>query len=461
MKKTFPSDFVWGAASANYQVEGGAYDDGKGLAIWDVFCRREGATLNGENGDVACDHYHRYAEDVALMKQMALQGYRFSVCWSRILPDGVGAVNPKGLDFYSRLIDCLLEVGIEPWVNICHFDLPHELFLRGGWLNPDISNWFADYTRILVENFSDRVRNWFTFNEPNVMVIKGYYRGDHAPGLKLPLYQCLLAAHNILLSHGKCVATARAATKRPIRIGLAGAAFKCAPLTETPADIEAARKMMYAPVPGCVQNPCWWTDPIFYGKYPEESVVANGRDMPRFSDSDMKIISQPTDHLGFNCYGGALISAGPDGQPVIYKFPAGYPATTMDWELTPQVIYWASRFHHERFHTPIVIAENGLAGADWVSLDGRVHDPQRIDYMKRYLRAVHRLITDGIPVPAYFHWTITDSFEWSLGYSKRFGLIHIDYQTQKRTMKDSAHFYRDVIKSKGARLFDDSPWQAP
>lgn len=452
--KRFPENFRWGAATAAYQVEGGAWEDGKGPSIWDVFCRRPGAVKNGENGDVACDHYHHVEEDVALMREMGLQAYRFSLTWSRIFPDGTGAINQKGLDFYHRLIDALLAAGIEPWINVCHFDLPHALFLRGGWLHPDISHWFGDFTRTVTEAFSDRVRNWFTFNEPNVMVMKGYLRGDHAPGLQLPLCDALRAAHNILLSHGRCVAAIRAHSKTPARVGLASAARKCAPYTETPEDVEAARRFMYAPVPGCVQNPSWWTDPIYLGRYPEDAVAANGDQMPAFPDEDMRVISAPVDYLGYNCYGGPLIRAGKDGKPEEVKFAPGCAASSMDMQVVPSVMYWALRFHHERYKTPVMITENGLANTDWVGLDGRVRDPQRIDYTTRYLRELHRLAEDGIPVVGYFHWCLLDSFEWALGHSRRFGLIHVDYETQKRTLKDSAYFYRRVIETNGAALWD-------
>lgn len=451
----FPADFLWGAATAAYQVEGGSRADGAGETIWDAFCRREGAVFRNETGEEACDHYHRWAEDVALMKQMGLRAYRFSLTWSRIQPEGTGPVNAHGLAFYDRLVDALLTAGIEPWINICHFDLPQVLFHRGGWLNRDIAGWFADYTRIVVDKLSDRVRNWFTFNEPNVMIMKGYWNGQHAPGLRLPLGDCLRAAHHILLSHGRCTQIIRAYAKTPARVGVASAARKCVPLTESPADIEAARRFQYAPVPGCVQDPAWWLDPIFLGHYPADAVDFNGQHMPKFPDADFQIIRQPQDFLGFNCYGGALIKAGPDGKFVEHPFGRGHPVNHMDMELVPQVMYWALRFHHERYGTAVMITENGFAGHDWVHLDGRVHDPDRIDYTTRYLREFARLHADGIPIVGYFHWCLLDSFEWGLGHSRRFGLIHVDYQTQKRTLKDSALWYRTVIESNGENLWKE------
>jgi beta-glucosidase len=452
-ERVFPESFFWGAATAAYQVEGGAHADGKGDSIWDVFCRREGAIHGGHSGEVACDHYHRSAEDVALMKTMRLQAYRFSLTWSRIQPDGRGEVNSRGLGFYDRLIDQLLEAEIEPWINICHFDLPHRLFLEGGWLHPDVSKWFADFTEVAVEAFSDRVKNWATFNEPNVMVMKGYWNGDHAPGLRLPLDDCLRAAHNILLSHGRAVQVIRAHSKQPAQIGVASAARKCAPISDSAEDIEAARQFQYTPVAGCVQNPAWWLDPMILGSYPADAVEYNGRAMPDFPDTDFELIAQPIDFIGYNCYGGPLIRAGKNGEPEEAASAPGAPKPGL-MPFAPSVIYWAMRFHHERYALPLVVMENGMHADDWVSLDGRVHDPNRIDYTTRYLREVHRLIGDGVPVLGYFHWTLMDNFEWAAGYSIRMGLIHIDFATQKRTLKDSALWYADVIRSHGETLWD-------
>jgi len=449
--KTFPEGFIWGAATAAYQVEGGANEDGKGDSIWDVFCRRKGAILGGRGGEVACDHYHRWQEDVGLMKEIGLQAYRFSLTWSRILPEGRGAVNPKGLAFYDKLIDSLLEAGIQPWINICHFDLPHRLFLEGGWLNPDVSRWFADYTDLLVRTYSDRVRHWVTFNEPNVMVMKGYWNGDHAPGLRLPLEDCLRAAHNILLGHGRAVQAIRSGTAGRSSIGIASAARKCAPATESPADIEAARRFQYEPVEGCVQNPAWWLDPMVLGRYPEDAVQHNGSSMPRFPDGDMDLIAQPLDFIGYNCYGGPYIRAGADGSPVEVPVGPGAPKQGA-MVFAPEVMYWAMRFHHERYHLPLAIMENGMHQNDWVLLDGHVRDPNRVDYTTRYLRQFRRLADDGIPVVAYFHWTLMDNFEWAAGYSTRMGLIHVDFETLKRTVKDSAFWYREVIRTNGANL---------
>jgi len=449
----FPEQFVWAAASASYQIEGAAYEDGKGLSVWDVFCRRPGAILQDDNGDIACDHYHRYAEDVALMKSMGLKAYRFSVCWPRVIPAGTGAVNDKGVDFYDKLVDELLAAGIDPYVTLFHWDYPYELFCRGGWFNPASSDWFAEYAGVLVERLSDRVTNWFTLNEPNVFIGQGHVRGRHAPGLRVGTDEVLRAMWNVLLSHGKAVQAIRAGSKKGPRVGLAPGVGVAVPATDKTEDVEAARKHMFNCRLESLGNSAWWTDPIFLGVFPEEGLARAGGGVFAIDDGDMEIIHQPLDFCGANIYYGRRIAAGTEGKPEVLPWSVGHDTTARRWVVLPEALYWGPKFLYERYAQPIMITENGLSNIDLVGQDDRaVHDPQRIEFMRRYLRQLGRAIDDGVVVTGYFHWSIMDNFEWSFGYQERFGLIYVDYPTQERIPKDSAHYYRDVIASNGEKL---------
>lgn len=459
---TFPNNFVWGAAAASYQIEGAAYEDGKGLSVWDMMCRLPGRIWEGQNGDIACDHYHRYKEDVALMREIGLQGYRLSLSWPRIMPAGTGAVNAKGLEFYDKLVDELLGAGIEPWVTLFHWDLPYELYCRGHWLNPDMPGWFADYTRVVVDRLSDRVSNWMTLNEPQCFIGLGLQVGRHAPGDRLGLQEVLRASHHALLCHGRAVQVIRAHAKTPAQIGWAPVGVGTIPATNSPADIEAARQSMFAvdrqnKIVNAwdhtdVWNNTWWGDPVVFGKYPDDALEAFGKASPKFTEEEMKTISEPVDFYGANTYNAVTMRAGPDGKPEKVSKPDGFPITAFKWGVTPECLYWVPRFLHERYKLPIVITENGMSGADWVSLDGKAHDPQRIDFLHKYLLALGRAIKDGVDVRGYFLWSIMDNFEWGEGYKERFGIIHVDYTTQKRTLKDSAYWYQKVIATNGESI---------
>ncbi|GAK51359.1 beta-glucosidase [Candidatus Moduliflexus flocculans] len=449
----FPENFVWGVAAAAYQIEGAAYDEGKGLSVWDMFCRKPGAVWNGHTGDVACDHYHRYQEDVALMKELGLPAYRLSVSWPRVLPQGVGAVNEKGLDFYDRLIDELLAANITPYVTLFHWDYPLELFRRGGWLNPDSPEWFADYTRLMVERLSDRVRHWMTYNEPRVFVGLGHEIGRHAPGLQFGLPDVLQMCHHVMLSHGRGVQTIRAYSKTPSQVGcVVTTGFQQMPATNRPEDIEAAREAMFSiSTPNCFHT-ALWLDPILLGRYPDTAYSTYGDAMPVIHDGDLATMHQPLDFIGLNIYFGEQYAAGSDGRPEKVPFPAGHPQTAFRWFVTPEALYWGPKFVYERYGVPVMITENGLSNLDWVSTDGKVHDPQRIDFLRRYLIELRRACADGVDVRGYFQWSILDNFEWAEGYKERFGLVHVDYQTQKRTPKDSAFWYKSIIASNGRAL---------
>jgi len=448
----FSPHFVWGAAAAAYQIEGAAFTDGRGPSIWDTFTREPGRIFDGHTGDVACDHYHRWAEDVALMQALGLRAYRLSLAWPRVLPTGTGPANEAGLAFYDRLVDGLLAAGIEPWVTLYHWDLPQALEDRGGFLNPDFPRWFADYTALVVARLGDRVRHWMTFNEPPCSIGLGLQEGKHAPGLRLPFADCLLGAHHLLLAHGRAVQALRAGSRRPAHISIAFTGRERIPATESPADIEAARRAYYACTERAMWNISWWADPVLLGHYPEDGLRAFAADLPRIADGDLALISQPIDFFAYNCYSGWLVRAGPGGEPedVPGGWGIGNPRGTLPWlSLAPAAPYWAARFHHERYGKPVVFTENGFCNTDFVHLDGQVHDPQRIDFLRRYLGGVRRAVDEGVPVAGYFYWSILDNFEWAEGYKDRFGLVHVDYQTQRRTPKDSYYWYRDFIRAGG------------
>ncbi len=450
----FPKDFIWGAATSSYQVEGAAYRDGGGMSVWDMLGRQPGRIKNGDTGEMACDHYRRYREDVGLMAEMGLQAYRFSISWPRILPEGTGVINDKGLDFYSRLVDALLERGIAPWVTLFHWDYPYALYCRGGWLNRDSADWFAEYTARVVDRLSDRVAHWMTLNEPQCFIGMGHLDGSHAPGLQMGLAEVLRAAHHALLAHGRAVQVIRArAIKAPL-IGTVQANLVSIPATGRPEDITAARRRMFAIRRKSFFNNSWFSDPMILGHYPEDGLRLFAADMPELPSGDLAIIHQPLDFFGANIYSGRCIRATPAGEAENVP-DADLPVTAMGWPVTPEALYWGPRFLHERYRLPIVITENGMASDDTLE-DDRVHDRQRIDFLQQYLEEYSRAIAEGVPALGYFLWSVMDNFEWAEGYAKRFGLIHVDYASQRRTLKDSAHWYREVIASRGGHLARDA-----
>ncbi|MDZ7361543.1 MAG: GH1 family beta-glucosidase [candidate division KSB1 bacterium] len=452
----FPPDFVWGAAAASYQIEGGAYDDGKGLSVWDVMCKSPGKISTGDSGDVACDHYHRFEDDARLMGEIGLQAYRLSISWPRVLPNGAGAVNEKGLAFYDRLIDALLQNGVQPWVTLFHWDYPHALFCRGGWLNRDSADWFAEYAQIIIDKLSDRVAHWITQNEPQCYIGLGHQTGEHAPGLELGFAEVLRAAHHSLLAHGKAVQVIRARAKTPPLIGAAPVGIVKMPASNRPEDIAAARAATFAvSAKNCWSN-TWFADPMIFGRYPEDGLKLFANEMPEIRHGDMETIGQPLDFYGINVYFGETVRAKADGGYERVKSLSGPPLTTMGWEVTPEALYWGPRFIYERYKLPIVVTENGMANCDWIQLEGKVHDPQRIDFLWRYLRAYKRALDDGVVATGYFVWSVMDNFEWGHGYKQRFGLIYVDYATQKRVLKDSAYWYREVIASKGGHIGNEN-----
>ena len=452
----FRKDFVWGAATASYQVEGAAYEDGKGLNIWDVFCKEEGRVYEGQSGDVACDQYHRYEEDVRLMKEMGLKAYRFSLSWARIQPDGEGAVNEAGLAYYDRLIDALLENGIEPYITLYHWDLPYALQLQGGWMNPSIVEKFARYAAIAAERYSDRVKKFFTINEPQCAAGLGYVTGEHAPGLKAGARAFFAVWQNMLKAHGRAVQELRAHAKGAVEVGAAPCSALYYPATKSEADIEAARRAMFTLQSDSVQEAIWnialWSDPVFKGRYPEGTEQRFGCCLEPLSPEDWETIAAPLDFYGQNMYNAVPVRADENGDPVRVRRPDGAPRTANGWPVTPECMYWGPKFLYERYGKPFYITENGMSSHDWVALDGAVHDGARVDFLHRYLREYRRAAEDGVDLRGYFAWSSHDNFEWNKGYFDRFGLIYVDYETQKRTVKDSGLFYKAVIAANGENL---------
>ena len=438
----FSKDFLWGAASAAYQIEGAYNEDGKGLSIWDVLIEQHSS--HKENGTVACDHYHRYKEDVAIMKELGLKCYRFSISWPRVMPHGTGEVNQKGLQFYKDLVQELVNAGIEPMVTLYHWDLPYELQERGGWQNPDSSDWFETYTRICVEALSDKVKYWMTFNEPQLFGSIGYTDGCMAPFHKEPSARGAVT-RNVLLAHGKAVKIIRKYAVSEVKVGMAPTGAIFVPTGTTPEDIEAARNKSFTDA-----NPfsfSWWCDPAILGTFPKELEEYLGE--KPFTEEDFKIICQPLDFFGVNMYNCAGKFGSNGHEEAHYQ---GSPHTDMGWDITPDVMYWLTRFLSERYQLPILITENGMANLDFVMLDGKVHDPQRIDFVHRYLLSLKKAVEEGYEVIGYCYWSFMDNLEWCCGYDRRFGLVFNDYQTQKRTVKDSGYWYAKVIESNGENL---------
>ncbi|MET9066326.1 GH1 family beta-glucosidase [Streptosporangium sandarakinum] len=454
----FPADFVWGAATSAYQIEGAVEEDGRGRSIWDTFVRQPGRIVNGENADVAIDHYHRYRDDVRLMAELGLGAYRFSVSWPRIQPDGSGPVNARGLDFYSRLVDELLERGVDPWVTLYHWDLPQALEDAGGWPSRETSKRFADYAAAVHDALGDRVRNWSTVNEPWCAAFLGYASGEHAPGRREPA-QAVRAAHHLLLAHGLATQAMRA--QRPdSRIGGCVNLYAISPQTESEADRDAARRI------DGLQNR-FFLDALLKGAYPEDVLIDLDGMADFTEDGDMEIVSAPIDMLLINYYsrftvsgipgGAASAAAAPTdagspwvGSEAVSFVQAGRPVTAMGWEIDDTGLREILlRLAREYPSVPLVISENGAAFEDVVGDDGVVHDRERVDYIEAHLRTCHAAIEAGVPLKGYFAWSLMDNFEWAWGYDKRFGLVRVDYATQERIPKESALWYAGTIRRGG------------
>jgi beta-glucosidase len=441
--RSFPAGFVWGAATSAYQVEGAVGEHGRGPSIWDTFAHTPGNVEDGSNGDIAIDHYHRYREDVRLLKGLGAAAYRFSIAWPRVFPDGTGSPNPKGLDFYDRLVDELIANGIEPYATLYHWDLPQALQDRGGgWLSRETPMAFADYAGYVAEKLSDRVRHFFTINEFYSFVEFGYGTGVNAPGLKSPRVQLNQVRHHAVLGHGLATQAIRARTKPGTRVGPVDNIIVAAPAVETEANIRAAEiatRELNAP----------YLTLILEGKYTDAYLEAAGADAPKFNDAELAVIASPVDFVGINVYMPNEYVLATDAAPGFRTVPfsPSHPRMAAPWHrIGPEAIYWASR-HVATLWNPkqIFITENGCAATDAVAADGNVYDSDRIMFLRNYLTQLQRATADGVPVRGYFVWSPFDNYEWANGYALRFGLIHVDYATQKRTPKLSASFYRDVI----------------
>ncbi|HKB92519.1 MAG TPA: GH1 family beta-glucosidase [Opitutaceae bacterium] len=436
----FPSDFVWGVATAAPQIEGAAFEDGKGESVWDKFCRIPGKVYNGETLDIACDHYHKFKDDFALMRHLGVRHYRLSIAWPRIYPMGDGEINQAGVDFYHRLFDAMAENEITPWVTMFHWDLPQALEDRGGWTSQVTVDAFAHYADMIVKAFGNRVKNWITLNEIRCFTQLAYGVGTKAPGRREPHAVVNQTYHHALLCHGHGVRAVREHGGPGARVGLTDNSEVSVPVTETPHDIAAARD--------------WFADrnihllgAIYGGGYAASYLERCGKDAPKFSTNDFKLISLPTDFLGMNIYTGYFVRAGADGKPETLPLPAHYPQADSPWlNLMPQSMYWAPRFAHELYKIgDIYITENGCGYNDEPVVKGEVNDLHRRDFLRGHLREMHRAISDGVPVRGYFLWSFMDNYEWEDGYARRFGVVHVDFATQKRTPKLSAHYYSTVL----------------
>lgn len=450
----FRDDFVWGVASSAYQVEGRDPEDGCGKNIWDTFAE-EGRILDGKDAYTACDHMHRYKEDYKLMKLLGIKAYRFSMSWARILPEGTGKVNEKAIAMYRDMILSMKENGIEPYITMYHWEFPQALQDKGGWLNEDVIQWFGEYAKVVAENFSDICEYFITLNEPECFVGLGHLSGVHAPGLKLPYKDVFKIAHNALRAHGQAVINLRKYASRPIKVGYAPTCGMAYPATDSPEDIEAARKTLFGfhqPMDNWTWNVAWFNDPVFLGKYPEEGLKKFAEYLPEITDEDMELISQPLDFMGQNIYNGYMMRQGEDGEPEYVDREAGAAKTAAGWPVTPECFYYGVKFLYERYHLPLYITENGMSCHDDVSLDGRVHDPNRQNFLDLYISALQRANDDGADVRGYFLWTFLDNFEWDKGYTERFGIVYVDFKTQKRIVKDSAFWYQKIIESNGREL---------
>ncbi len=450
----FREDFAWGVASSAYQIEGRDKEDGCGKNIWDTFTE-EGRIFDGQNAYVSCDEIHRYKEDFALMRLLGIKAYRFSLSWARILPEGTGRVNEKAIALYRDMIVEMKKNGITPYITLYHWEFPQALQDKGGWLNEDVIAWFGEYAKVVAQNFSDLCEYFFTLNEPQCFVGLGHLSGVHAPGKKMEIKETFQIAHNALRAHGQAVINLRRYAKREIKIGYAPTCGVAYPATDRKEDIEAAKKVyfgFYNPLDNWTWNVAWFSDPVFLGSYPKEGLEKYKEYLPKITKEDMELIHQPIDFMGQNIYNGYAIRAGADGEPEFVNRTPGFPKTAANWPVTPEAFYWGVRFLSERYHLPLYITENGMSCHDNVSRDGRVHDPNRIQFLDEYLSALLKANDDGADVRGYFLWTFLDNFEWDKGYNERFGIVYVDFATQKRIVKDSAYWYQKVIESNGREL---------
>ena len=439
-----PKGFLWGAATASYQIEGAVTQDGRGESIWDRFSHTPGKIANGDTGDVACDHYHRVTEDIAVMRELGLKAYRFSVAWPRILPLGTGDANTAGLDFYDRLVDELLAAGITPFATLYHWDLPQALQDRGGWANRDTVAAFTAYADVVSKRLGDRVGNWITHNEPWVVAVLGNLWGSHAPGLQ-DLATTMQVSHHLLLSHGQAVPVIRANSALGAKVGITLNLTPAHPAADNDADRAAADRHDR-------DSNRWFLDPLFHGRYPEDLYNGQGgAALLPVQNGDLETIKVPIDFLGLNNYSRLVVKAGPngDGSDDEITHPEGSEYTAMGWEVSPDALRGLLVRVQRDYQPPaIYITENGAAFDDSLD-DDQAHDPRRVAYYQAYLRACHQAIGEGAALKGYFAWSLLDNFEWAEGYGKRFGITYVDYPTQRRIIKDSGRWYARAIIANG------------
>lgn len=438
----FSSGFLWGSAAASYQVEGAVNEDGRGQSIWDTFSHTQGKVNNGDTGDVSVDFFHRYQADIQLMKELGLKSFRFSISWSRIFPTGRGTPNPQGLNFYNKMVDALLEAGIQPYCTLYHWDLPQPLQDKGGWSNADTSKAFADYAGYTAGKLSDKIQNFMTINEMRTVAEQGYSLGVHAPGLHLDTKSLAQLNHYLVLGHGLAVQSIRAQAHRGTKVGIADNINATVPVIETPEHIAAAHKAMRE------ENAMYLTV-VEEGRYTELYLKRLGANAPHFTAEELKVISSPMDYVGLNIYQPTYVRA--DGTEAGYSViqpPSSYPHMYSPWlTVGPEAIYWGPKLVAEIWKVKtLYITENGASSADQIAADGHVYDTDRVMYLRNYLTQLQRAVAEGVPVKGYFLWSLLDNFEWADGYEKRFGITYVDFATQKRIPKESAAYYKQVIR---------------
>ena len=441
MGRTFPEGFLWGSATASYQVEGAYLEGGRGPSIWDTFSHARGRTHLGDTGDVADDYFHRYKQDIALMKSLGLKSCRFSVAWTRIFPTGTGAPNPQGVDFYKRMTDALLEAGIAPFCTLYHWDLPQPLEDRGGWQNRDTAKAFADYAGYTAGQLSDRVQHFMTMNEMRTFTELGYGTGVHAPGLTVGTKGLAQLTHHVVLGHGMAVRAIRASAKASTKVGIADNPIPTTPVIETAEHIAAARRAMRE------ENAMYLTV-IEEGKYTDLYLKRLGKNAPVFTSEDLAIISSPMDFVGINIYQPEYVRAdSSEAGYAVVPYPDSYPTMLSPWlKIGPEGLYWGPKLVNDLWNVKeIYITENGCSSSDGVNVDGHVYDTDRVMFLRNYLTQLQRGVADGVPVKGYAVWSLLDNYEWADGYGKRFGITYVDFQSQQRILKLSGEFYKQVI----------------
>jgi beta-glucosidase len=441
VERRFPKGFLWGTATSAYQIEGAPHADGRGPSVWDTFSHGKGNTYTGDNGDIADDDFHLYREDIAIMQRLGVKTYQFSISWPRIFPLGTGALNPRGWDYYDRMLEVLLEAGIEPFCTLYHWDMPQALMAIGGWQSRDTAKAFADYSAVAAKHLSDRVKHFITVSEVTAFVDEGYRYGSDAPGLKLTNPQVAQVTHNVLLGHGMAVRAVRANARAGTKVGIADNAVSTCPVIETPENIAAAR-IAYR------EENARSLTPILDGRYTDLYLKSQGGHAPKFTAEDMKIISTPLDFIGLNIYEPTWVRASSQepGYEVL-DMPKSYPRMAAGWlQFGPGGMYWSPKLLHELWGVKqIYITENGAASWDVPTPSGEVLDVDRVLFLRSYLAELQRVVSEGVPVKGYFLWSLLDNYEWADGYAMRFGITYVDYKTQKRTLKLSGEFYKDLI----------------